>query len=113
MCGLCMSPALSSHEQYLVNQKIALLTHKVRHRAREIEQEIDQNIWALNVEKVSENEFKAVLTVREPMLSIDTGDVITYTGVPRDFTVRSPSLEFLLDAVEQVLMEQIDEITKS
>ncbi len=105
-----MSLTLSSHEQYLVNQKVALLTHKVRHRAREVEQEIDQNIWALNVEKLAEDEFKATLTVREPMLSIDTGDVVSYTGVPRDFTVRSPSLEYLLDAIEQILMEQLDEI---
>ncbi len=108
-----MSPALSLQEQYLVNQKVALLTHKVRHRARQIEQEIDQNIWALNVEKLTEDEFKATLTVREPMLSIDTGDVVSYTGVPRNFTIRSPSLEYLLDAIEQILMEQIDEIIES
>ncbi len=105
-----MSLALSSKEQYLVNQKIALLTHKVSHRARQVEQEIDQNIWTLYVEKSSEDEFKATLTVREPVLSIDTDNVVSYTGVPRHFTVRSPSLEYLLDAVEQILMEQIDEI---
>lgn len=107
-----MSLALSSQEQYLVNQKVALLTHKISHRARQIEQEIDQNIWALDVEKLSEDEFKATLTVREPMLSIDAGDVVSYTGVPRNFTVRSPSLTYLLDAIEQILMEQIDEITE-
>ncbi|MGZ4919877.1 MAG: hypothetical protein ACXVIP_05280 [Halobacteriota archaeon] len=95
-----------------MNQKVALLTHKVRHRARQIEQEIDQKIWDLNVEKVTEDEYKAILTVREPMLSVDTGDVVSYTGVPRNFTVRSPSLEYLLDAIEQILMEQIDEITE-
>ncbi len=108
-----MSPALSSQEQYLVNQKVAQLTHKVRHRARQVEQEIDQNIWALTVEKLTADEFKATLTVREPMLSIDTGNVVSYTGVPRNFTVRSPSLEFLLDAVEQILMEQINEISEA
>ncbi len=107
-----MSLALSSKEQYLVNQKVALLTHKVNHRARQLEQEIDQNIWTLHVEKPTEEEFRATLTVREPMLSIDAGNVASYTGVPRNFTVRSPSLEYLLDAVEQILMEQIDEITK-
>jgi len=105
-----MPVALSSQEQYLINQKIAFLTHKVKHRASEIEQEIDQTMWALNVEKLTEDGFKATLTVREPMLSIDTGNVVSYTGVPRTFTVRSLSLEYLLDAVEQILMEQIDEI---
>ncbi|MDD1720505.1 MAG: hypothetical protein LUP95_00740 [Euryarchaeota archaeon] len=96
-----------------MNQKVALLTHKVRHRARQIEQEIDQNIWDLNVEKLTEDEFKATLIVREPMLSIDAGDVVSYTGVPRNFTIRSPSLEYLLDAIEQILTEQIDEIIES
>jgi hypothetical protein len=37
---------------------------------------------------------------------------VTYKGVPRKFTVRSPSLEYLLDAVEKILMEQIEEIKR-
>ncbi len=105
-----MALPLSTQEQYLVNQKVALLIHRVKHRASEIEQEIDQTLWNLDVEKLTADEFKATLTVREPMLSIDTGNVVSYTGVPRTFTVRSPSLEYLLDAVEQILMKQIDEI---
>ncbi len=38
-----MSVALSLQEEYLVNQKIAFLTHKVKHLAQEIEQEIQEN----------------------------------------------------------------------
>jgi len=107
-----MSLLLSAQEEYLINQKIAFLTHKVQHNAREIEQEIDEKVWKLDVEKIDTSEFKATLVVREPMISISTGDIVTYKGVPRKFTVRSPSLEYLLDAVEKILMEQIEEIKK-
>jgi len=105
-----MSPELSSEEQYLVNQKVAFLTHKVKHQAQDIEQEIDQSVWDLEVEKLGQEEFKATLVVREPILSIDSGDAVTYKGIPREFTIRSPSLEYLLDALEKILMEQIEEI---
>jgi hypothetical protein len=70
-------------------------------------------MWDLQIEKISSDEFKATLIVREPMISIDTGDVVTYKGVPRKFTVRSPSLEYLLDAIEKILIEQIEEIKRS
>ena len=105
-----MSLGLSLEEEYLVNQKKAFLLHKVEHQAKEIEQEINQSIWNLAIEKIRSNEFKATLVVREPMISIDTGDIVTYKGVPRKFTVRSPSLEYLLDAIEKILLEQIEEI---
>lgn len=105
-----MSLPLSAQEEYLVNQKVAILSHKVQHSAQEIEQEIDEKVWKLEVEKVNPNEFMATLIVQEPMISISTGDLVTYKGVPTKFTVRSPSLEYLLDAVEKILMEQIEEI---
>jgi hypothetical protein len=105
-----MSLQLSQPEEYLVNQKKAFLTHQMGHQAREIEQEINESVWDLGIEKISINEFKATLVVREPMISIDTGDIVTYKGVPRKFTVRSPSLEYLLDAVEKILLEQVKEI---
>lgn len=105
-----MSLGLSLQEEYLVNQKKAFLTHQIEHRAKEIEREINESIWDLGIEKISSDEFKATLVVREPMISIDTGDIVTYKGVPRKFTVRSPSLEYLLDAVEKILLEQIEEI---
>ena len=107
-----MSLLLSAQEEYLINQKKAFLTHKVEHNAQEIEQEIDESMWKLDVEKIYSSEFMATLVVREPMISISTGDVVTYKGVPRKFTVRSPSLEYLLDAVEKILMEQIEEIKR-
>jgi hypothetical protein len=69
-------------------------------------------MWKLDVEKIDTSEFMATLVVREPMISISTGDIVTYRGVPRKFTVRSPSLEYLLDAVEKILMEQIEEIKR-
>jgi hypothetical protein len=97
-------------EQYLINQKKAFLAHQIGHQAREIELEINESIWDLGIEKISNNEFKATLVVREPTISIDTGDIVTYKGVPRKFIVRSPSLEYLLDAVEKILLEQINEI---
>ena len=103
---------LSAQEEYLINQKIAFLTHKVHHSAQEIEHEIDEKVWKLDVEKIDANEFMATLVVREPTISISTGDIVTYKGVPRKFTVRSPSLEYLLDAVEKILMEQIEEIKR-
>jgi hypothetical protein len=108
-----MSLPLSAQEEYLINQKKAFLTHKVKHSAQEIEQEIDEKVWKLDVEKIDASEFLATLVVREPMISISTGDVLTYKGVPRKFTVRSPSLEYLLDAVDKILMEQIEEIKRS
>lgn len=108
-----MSVALSLKEEYLVNQKIAFLTHKAKHLARELEQEIDEKMWDLQIEKIAASEFKADLVVREPMISIDTGDLVTYKGIPRKFTVRSPSLEYLLDAIEKILIEQIEEIKRS
>jgi hypothetical protein len=108
-----MSVALSLQEEYLVNQKISFLTHKAKHLAQEIEQEIDEKMWDLQIEKIGNDEFKATLVVREPMISIDTGDVVTYKGVPRKFTVRSPSLQYLLDAIEKILIEQIEEIKRS
>ena len=108
-----MSVALSLQEEYLVNRKISFLTHKAKHLAQEIEQEIDEKMWDLQIEKISNDEFKATLIVREPMISIDTGDVVTYRGVPRKFTVRSPSLEYLLGAIEKILIEQIEEIKRS
>ena len=97
-------------EQYLINQKKAFLAHQIGHQAREIELEINESIWDLGIEKISNNEFKATLVVREPTISIDTGDIVTYKGVPRKFIVRSPSLEYLLDAVEKILLQQIEEI---
>ena len=108
--SVAMSLPLSAQEEYLVNQKVAILSHKVQHSAQEIEQEIDEKVWKLEVEKVNPNEFIATLIVQEPMISINTGDLVTYKGVPKKFTVRSPSLEYLLDAVEKILMEQIEEI---
>jgi len=108
--SVAMSLPLSAQEEYLVNQKVAILSHKVQHSAQEIEQEIDEKVWKLEVEKVNPNEFMATLIVQEPMISISTGDLVTYKGVPKKFTVRSPSLEYLLDAVEKILMEQIEEI---
>ncbi|MGZ4863349.1 MAG: hypothetical protein ACXV5H_05870 [Halobacteriota archaeon] len=105
-----MSMALTSQEEYLVNQKIAFLTHKANHLAQQIEQEIDEKMWDLQIEKIAVSEFKADLVVREPMISLDTGDIVTYKGVPRKFTVRSPSLQYLLDAIEKILIEQIEEI---
>ncbi|HYA32654.1 MAG TPA: hypothetical protein VEG65_01465 [Candidatus Bathyarchaeia archaeon] len=108
--SVAMSLPLSAQEEYLVNQKVAILSHKVQHSAQEIEQEIDEKVWKLEVEKVNPNEFMATLIVQEPMISISTGDLVTYKGVPTKFTVRSPSLEYLLDAVEKILMEQIEEI---
>jgi len=108
--SVAMSLPLSAQEEYLVNQKVAILSHKVQHSAQEIEQEIDEKVWKFQVEKVNPNEFLATLIVREPMISISTGDLVTYKGVPKKFTVRSPSLEYLLDAVEKILMEQIEEI---
>ena len=108
--SVAMSLTLSAQEEYLVNQKVAILSHKVQHSAQEIEQEIDEKVWKLEVEKVNPNEFMATLIVQEPMISISTGDLVTYKGVPKKFTVRSPSLEYLLDAVEKILMEQIEEI---
>ena len=105
-----MSLRLSMQEEYLVNQKKAFLAHQIGHQARDIEQEINESIWDLAIEKISSNEFKATLVVREPMISIDTGDIVTYKGVPRKFKVRSPSLEYLLNAVEKILLEQINEI---
>ena len=107
-----MSLLLSAQEEYLINQKKSFLTHKVAHNAQEIEQEIDESMWKLDVEKIDSREFMATLVVREPMISISTGDVVTYKGVPRKITVRSPSLEYLLDAVEKILMEQIEEIKR-
>ncbi|MGB8312658.1 MAG: hypothetical protein WCE81_12500 [Halobacteriota archaeon] len=107
-----MSLSLSLEEQYLVNQKRAALDHKMQHAAAEIEKEINQKPWDFEVDKVSEDEYKATLIVREPAISIDTGDVVTYKGVPRKFTIRSPSLIFLLDSVESILIEQINEIKK-
>jgi hypothetical protein len=109
---VAMSLPLSAQEEYLINQKKAFLTHKVTHNAQEIEQEIDERMWKLDVEKIDTNEFMATLVVREPMISISTGDIVTYKGVPRKFTVRSPSLEYLLDAVEKILTEQIEEIKR-
>jgi hypothetical protein len=108
-----MSVALSLQEEYLVNQKIAFLTHMAKHLAQEIEQEIDEKMWDLQIEKIAASEFKAALVVREPMISIDAGDTVTYKGIPRKFTVRSPSLEYLLDAIEKILIEQIEEIKRS
>lgn len=108
-----MSVALSLQEEYLVNQKIAFLTHMAKHLAQEIEQEIDEKMWELQIEKIAASEFKADLVVREPMISIDAGDTVTYKGIPRKFTVRSPSLEYLLDAIEKILIEQIEEIKRS
>jgi hypothetical protein len=107
-----MSLLLSAQEEYLINQKKAFLAHKVKHNAQEIEQEIDERMWKLDVEKIDTSEFMATLVVREPMISISTGDIVTYRGVPRKFTVRSPSLEYLLDAVEKILMDQIEEIKR-
>jgi hypothetical protein len=107
-----MAMLLSAQEKYLINQKKAFLTHKVQHSAHEIEHEIDEKVWKLDVEKIDANEFMATLVVREPMISISTGDIVTYKGVPRKFTVKSPSLEYLLDAVEKILMEQIEEIKR-
>jgi hypothetical protein len=107
-----MSVALSSQEEYLVNQKIAFLTHKTKHLAQEIEQEIDEKMWDLKIEKIAASEFKADLIVREPMISIDAGDIVTYKGIPRKFTVRSPSLEYLLDAIEKILIEQIEDLKR-
>jgi len=109
---VAMSLPLSAQEEYLINQKKAFLTHKVTHNAQEIEQEIDERMWKLDVEKIYTSEFMATLVVREPMISISTGDIVTYKGVPRKFTVRSPSLEYLLDAVEKILTEQIEEIKR-
>ncbi|MDD1726109.1 MAG: hypothetical protein LUQ34_04430 [Euryarchaeota archaeon] len=108
-----MSVALSLEEEYLVNQKIAFLTHKVKHLAQEIEQEIDEKMWDLQIQKISSSEFKAHLVVREPLISIDAGDIVTYRGIPRKFTIRSPSLKYLLDAIEKILIEQIEEIKRS
>jgi hypothetical protein len=108
-----MSVALSLQEEYLVNQKIAFLTHMAKHLAQEIEKEIDEKMWDIQIEKIAASEFKADLVVREPMMSIDAGDTVTYKGIPRKFTVRSPSLEYLLDAVEKILIEQIEEIKRS
>jgi hypothetical protein len=108
-----MSVALSLQEEYLVNQKIAFLTHMAKHLAQEIEQEIDEKMWDLQIEKIAASEFKADLVVREPIISIDAGDTVTYKGIPRKFTVRSPSLEYLLDAIEKILIEQIEEIKRS
>jgi hypothetical protein len=108
-----MSMAMTLQEEYLVNQKIAFLIHKTRHLAQEIEQEINEKMWDLQIKKIASSEFKADLIVREPMISIDTGDIVTYKGVPRKFTVRSPSLEYLLDAIEKILIEQIEEIKNS
>ncbi len=107
-----MALSLSLEEQYLVNQKRAALDHRMQHAAAEIEKEINQKLWDFEVDKVSEDEYKATLIVREPVISIDTGDVVTYKGVPRKFTIRSPSLIFLLDSVENILIEQINEIKK-
>ena len=107
-----MALSLSLEEQYLVNQKRATLDHRMQHAAAEIEKEINQKLWDFEVDKVSEDEYKATLIVREPVISIDTGDVVTYKGVPRKFTIRSPSLIFLLDSVENILIEQINEIKK-
>ncbi|HYA61199.1 MAG TPA: hypothetical protein VED16_03875 [Candidatus Acidoferrum sp.] len=107
-----MPLSLSIEEQYLVNQKRAALDHKIQHAAAEIEKEINQKSWAFEVEQVSENEYKATLIVQEPVISIDSSDLVTYKGVPRKFTIRSPSLIFLLDSVERILIEQINEIKK-
>jgi len=108
-----MSVALSTQEEYLVNQKIAFLTHKVKHLAQEIEQEIDEKMWDLQIEKIAASEFKGNLVVKEPLISIDAGDTVIYKGAPRKFTIRSPLLEYLLDAVEKILIEQIEEIKGS
>lgn len=105
-----MTLSLTLKEQYMVNQKKATLDHSMQHIAAEIEKEINQKLWDFEVEKISEEEYKATLVIREPVISIDTGDVVTYKGIPRKFTVKSPSLVFLLDSIDQILTEQINEI---
>jgi hypothetical protein len=105
-----MSLSLTLKEQYMINQKKAALDHTIQHIAAEIEKEINQKLWDFEVEKISEVEYKATLIIREPVISIDTGDLVTYKGMPRKFTVKSPSLVFLLDSIEQILTEQINEI---
>ncbi|HXY87972.1 MAG TPA: hypothetical protein VEG44_05985 [Candidatus Acidoferrales bacterium] len=107
-----MPLSLSIEEQYLVNQKRAALDHKIQHAAAEIEKEINQKPWDFEVEQVNKNEYKATLIVQEPVISIDSNDLVTYKGVPRKFAIRSPSLTFLLDSVERILIEQINEIKK-
>jgi len=62
------------------NQSKNGFSHPIRSStgAQEIEQEIDEKVWNLDVEKSDTSEFMATLVVREPMISISTGDIVSY-----------------------------------
>jgi len=72
-----------------------------------------KKVWNLDVEKSDTSEFMATACgARADDFNSVRATLCPYKGVPRKFTVRSPSLEFLLDAVEKILMEQIEEIKR-
>ncbi len=62
------------------------------------------------MKKLAKRSKKATLVIREPVISIDTGDAVTYKGIYPKVHSEEPSLVFLLDSIDQILTEQINEI---